>query len=271
MPFFKANDNTEIHYEIEGSGPPLLMLHGWAGTMNFFKHNVPKLAEQFTVIRMDYRGHGQSENVTHGHRVARYAMDVKNLLDYLDIDGVTALGWSMGSSVLFNYFELFGSARLKGLVIADQSPAQYTGPDWKWGQNGCYDAEMFARMATELELAPRKNAEGLPHAAMLREPTEEEVKYIADEITNCPPKVRIDIMRDHTNLDWRDILPHITLPSLVLVSRQSTIFDWQGCAYVGEQIPGAKTVFFEESGHMIYWEEPDKFNQVVADFVSSLQ
>ena len=76
-------------------------------------------------------------------------------------------------------------------------------------------------------------------------------------------------MRDHTNLDWRDFIPNIKLPTLVCVARNSNVFDWHGSAWVGENIPGAKTVFFENSGHMLFWEEPDKFNQTVAEFVKN--
>ena len=95
------------------------------------------------------------------------------------------------------------------------------------------------------------------------------MKFIADEISLCPPYVRIEIMRDHTNLDWRDFIPNIKLPTLVCVARNSNVFDWHGSAWVGENIPGAKTVFFENSGHMLFWEEPDKFNQTVAEFVKN--
>ena len=64
-----------------------------------------------------------------------------------------------------------------------------------------------------------------------------------EEICKCPPYVRIEIMRDHTNLDWRDFIPHINLPTLVCVARNSNVFDWHGSAWVGENIPGARTVF----------------------------
>ena len=60
------------------------------------------------------------------------------------------------------------------------------------------------------------------------------------------------------------------LPVLVCVGRQSKVFPWQGSAYVGEHIAGAKTVFFEHSGHMPFYEEPEKFNQAVREFVQSL-
>ena len=55
----------------------------------------------------------------------------------------------------------------------------------------------------------------------------------------------------------------------MLVARNSKVFPWQGSAYVGEAIPGAKTVFFENSGHMLFWEEPDRFNAVLSDFLNA--
>jgi len=53
--------------------------------------------------------------------------------------------------------------------------------------------------------------------------------------------------------------------------RQSKVFPWQGSAYVGQKFADAKTVFFEQSGHMPFYEEPEKFNQTVRDFILSLQ
>jgi pimeloyl-ACP methyl ester carboxylesterase len=270
MATFKTNDGVEIYYEVTGKGKPLFMLPGWTCTTKFWQKNVAELSKTCKVILMDMRGHGESEKVMHSHRISRYAMDVKNLFDYLDVSDVTVLGWSMGASVLWSYIELFGNYRLKGLVSVDQAPLQYTGPDWTWGQNGCYDVEMFIRLCYDIKYNPRAAAEGLAYACLHHTPDAEEVKFIADEISKCPPYVRIEIMRDHTNLDWRDFIPQITLPALVCVARHSNVFAWQGSSWVGENIPGAKTEFFENSGHMLFWEEPDKFNKVIGDFVSRI-
>ena len=96
MPSFKTNDNVEIYYEVSGEGKPLFMLPGWTCTTKFWKHNVEELSKHFKVICMDMRGHGESEKVMHSHRISRYAMDVKNLLDYLDAEDVTAQAQESG-------------------------------------------------------------------------------------------------------------------------------------------------------------------------------
>jgi len=268
MSTFQTKDGVEIYYDVQGEGKPLLMVPGWSCSTRFFDKNVEALAKECQVIRMDLRGHGESAKPDHGYRIARFAKDIEELIEHLDLKDLTVLGWSMGASVLWSYLELFGTDRVKKLISVDQSPAQYIGPDWQWGQNGCYDVEAFVRLCADLTYAERANAEGTIHACHHQSPKEEDVQFLADEIMKCPARVKIEIMRDHTNLDWRDYLPQIAIPTLVLVAKNSAVFDWEGSAYVGENVQNGRIEFFENSGHMLFWEEPDRFNQLVAEFVN---
>lgn len=271
MPFIETNDHVQIYYEIHGEGKPLFMLPGWTCSTKFWKYNVPELSKHFKVVLMDMRGHGESEKVMHSHRISRYAMDVKNLLDTLDLKDVTVLGWSMGASILWSYIELFGNHRIDSLICVDQSPAQYVKPDWPWGQKACFDVETFMETCFAAKSDPRGAAEGLVGACLKHAPSEADHKMLVDEICKCPPYVRIEIMRDHTNLDWRDFLPHINLPTLVCCARESRVFDYHGSSWVGEHIPGAKTVLFDDCSHMLFWEKPEKFNKTVIEFIEGLK
>ncbi|MGN8791525.1 MULTISPECIES: alpha/beta fold hydrolase [Acidaminococcus] len=271
MPFITTNDNVSIYYEIHGEGKPLFMLPGWTCSTKFWKYNVDELARHFQVVLMDMRGHGESEKVLHSHRISRYAMDVKNLLDALDLKDVTVLGWSMGASILWSYIELFGNYRIDSLICVDQSPAQYVKSDWPWGQKACFDVETFMETCFAAKSDPRGAAEGLVSACLKHAPSAEDRNMLVDEICKCPPYVRIEIMRDHTNLDWRDFLPHINIPTLVCCARESKVFDVHGSAWVGEHIPGAQTVIFEDCSHMLFWEKPEQFNQCVTKFIEDLK
>jgi len=267
MSIFTTQDKVKINFEVMGEGKPILFIPGWSCSYHFFDKNIKVLSEDFKVIAMDLRGHGESDKPDHGYRIARFAKDIKELLDYLDLKEVTAIGWSMGASILWSYLELFGNDRIGKLVSVDQSPAQYIGPDWKWGQTGCYDVEAFVRLCGDLTYAERGVAEGTIRACLYKEPSDEDVNYLADEIMKCPAKVKIEIMRDHTNLDWRDFLPYISIPTLVTVAKNSNVFPWQGSAFVAEAIPNSQLEFFEESGHMLFWDEAEKFNALIKEFV----
>ncbi len=272
MPFFRTSDGADLFYEDRGSGRPLLMMPGWGCSRHFFDRNVEPLSHDMRVITPDLRAHGDSTDVAFGHRISRYAMDMKELIEHLDLDGVVLLGWSMGAAIAWSYIDLFGNARLAGHVSVDQSPRQYYTETWRWGQPGCYDAESLAILTVRLEYDPKAVARGLVQGCFgdTYAPTAEEIERLGAEIDKCPGAARAEIMADHTHLDWRDLLPRIDLPVLVCVGRQSKVFPWQGSAYVGQTVPRAKTVFFEASGHMSFYEEADAFNAAVRSFVLAL-
>lgn len=273
MAFITTNDGAEIYYEEQGSGKPIVLIHGWGCTPAFFKRNVDALAQGARVVNMALRGHGQSSKVKHGHRISRYAADLRDLIVALGLEDVTVVGWSMGASVIWSHYDLFRDQFIKRMVIVDQSPRQYAvfgGQEWTGIQVGCYDAESLAVLNTSLQFDSRGVAEGIVGACFPQgvAPTADEVAFFAGEIETTPWWVRAEIMTDHTNLDWRDLLPEIKLPVLVMVGKKSVIWGTGGASYPAEQTPGAMLVEFENSGHMPFYHEADKFNETVASFIA---
>jgi pimeloyl-ACP methyl ester carboxylesterase len=77
MPTITTNDGAQLFYEDVGEGPPLILVPGWGCTHRFFQKNTAALARSYRVIAPDMRAHGGSKKVAWGHRIARYAKDVK--------------------------------------------------------------------------------------------------------------------------------------------------------------------------------------------------
>ena len=92
MPTITTNDGVQLYYEDVGEGSPLLLIPGWTCTHHFFQKKIVELAKSCRVIAPDMRAHGDSEKVAWGHRIARYAEDVKDLLEALRLEHVTVLG-----------------------------------------------------------------------------------------------------------------------------------------------------------------------------------
>ncbi|MFC4376324.1 alpha/beta fold hydrolase [Nocardia halotolerans] len=257
-----------MHYEESGSGPPLVMIHGWTFSGRFFDRNVPALAEHARVITMDLRGHGDSGKPGHGYRIARLAKDLHDLLAVLELHETTVLGCSLGCPVIWSYLEMFASDRLAGAVFVEQTPRQYYAVDWKYAHNACFDDAALAALQAQVSADSAAQDRQQLATIMLTEPTADEHAMFLTEMAKCRPPARNAVMADHTRADWRDLLPTLDLPTLVLVARKDQVFDWRGPAWVGEHVPGAQTVFFEHSSHALFLDEPEKFNQVVADFVA---
>src|SRR5262249_37438739 len=85
-----SSDGVGLHYEEAGRGRPILLIGGWRSSTPWWQRQLPELAEIHRVIAMDPRSYGQSEKAAHGHRMGRYARDVYDLVDALDLHDVTA-------------------------------------------------------------------------------------------------------------------------------------------------------------------------------------
>ncbi|MBF6175807.1 alpha/beta fold hydrolase [Nocardia blacklockiae] len=268
MGYVRASDGIRLHYEEFGSGPPLVMIHGWTFSSRFFDRNVPALAEHARVITLDLRGHGDSDKPAHGYRIARLAKDLHDLLTALRLERPTVLGWSLGCPVIWSYLEMFGAYRLAGAVFVEQTPRQYYAVDWKYAHYACFDDAALAALQAQVSADPAGQDRQQLDTIMRTEPTPGEHAIFLAEMAKCPPFARNAVMADHTRADWRDLLPTLDLPTLVLVARQDKVFDWRGPAWVGEHVPHAHTVFFDDSNHALFLDEAEKFEQVVGGFVA---
>jgi pimeloyl-ACP methyl ester carboxylesterase len=265
-----TEDGVRLHYEERGSGRPLVLVHGWCFSGRFFDRSLRTLAEHARVVTLDLRGHGDSDKPPHGYRIARLAKDLAEVLDRLKLRDATVLGWSLGCAVVWSHLELFGAQRLAGALFVAQTPRQYYGSDWRFAHSTCYDDAALASVQTRVELATDSCDRGQLESLTVSDLPDTESRKLLAEMAKSPPNARNPLLADHTRHDWRDLLPTIELPSLALVARQDRMFPWQGPAYVGQVIPRARTVFFENSGHALFLDEPDNFHQVVTEFLDSL-
>ena len=124
MPYFN-NDGVKIYYEIEGEGPPVVMIHGFSGDLESgWKETnwVESLRDYYRLILLDCRGHGKSDKP---HKDSDYGQkmtnDVIKLMEHLSIEKANIFGYSMGASITFQLIatkpEVIISAILGGFVL----------------------------------------------------------------------------------------------------------------------------------------------------------
>src|SRR5262249_28199088 len=104
-----TNDGVTLRYEEAGSGKPLVCIPGWSQTAAQFKHQLSGLSDRYRVIAVDMRGHGESDKPDNGYTIQRLAKDVQDLLVARNLSDVTLMGHSMGSSVIWSYWQLWGN------------------------------------------------------------------------------------------------------------------------------------------------------------------
>jgi non-heme chloroperoxidase len=268
-----TNDGVRLRYIEAGAGRPLVLVHGWSQAAELFQFQIDGLADRYQVIAYDQRGHGASDKPAFGYRIARLAQDLHELLAALDLHGVAALGHSMGCAVLWCYWDLFGSERLAKLVLVDQPPFLTANPAWSPAEREAAGATTTAeeRVAAANRLAGsigealiRERIETMTTAAL--DPT---VKAWIIEHNLKMPRAAAALFLNHGGQDWRDVIPRITLPTLIIGGRASPI-SWRSQAWIRERIPDSHLEVFEEDeggGHFPFVENPAKFNRLVADFL----
>ncbi|MYH18497.1 MAG: alpha/beta hydrolase [Gemmatimonadetes bacterium] len=277
--FVEANDGVRLYYEDSGSGKPVFLIHGGGLSLGWWRKQVPALSQRFRVIAADTRGNGRSDKTPWGHRTARYAMDVRQIIETLDLDEVTLVGWSIGARTVLSYIELFRDYRLKGVVLVDEVPSiEVHGPpdppepDADADPESAADADPDIRPGSKPDPPPEDETERrrrqLRSMFVSLDVPDAELDVLLEESRENTPAQGVTLGPDYQAQDWRPMLPSIDLPVLITTGGRSGAYP--GCRYMYEHIPGARIEVFEESGHVLFYEEPDRFNAVVAEFIDGL-
>ena len=122
MPYIKSGKETakpvNIYYEDWGSGKPVVLIHGWPVTHEMWEYQLTELPKQgLRCIDYDRRGFGQSDKPWDGYDYTTMANDLKALLDELDLQDVTLVGFSMGGGEVARYCSLYNCARVSKVVL----------------------------------------------------------------------------------------------------------------------------------------------------------
>ncbi|OQS00943.1 alpha/beta-hydrolase [Achlya hypogyna] len=276
MPAFTTSDGCRLAYDDTVSASPtaapvLLFLHGWSASRRYFDCNVPLLQESCRVICLDMRFHGESDSTAHGMHIARLAADVREFVLGLGLDTtkLTLIGTSMGCAVIWSFLELFGSAGVRQAIFVDQLPLQNRSHDWPLHGYGCYDEASFLGIERTLHADLPAVAQGNLDSCIVRTDVPPAVlAKLHAEVLKCQPTALATLMRDHTQIDWRPLLPTISIPCLNVVGGpHNKVFPMAGALVVGDTIPNCTNVVFEQSGHWLYLEQPEAFCNVVLAFV----
>lgn len=267
-----TSDSVRLYYEVAGSGHPLILIHGLAGSCKYFEANFRELSIRFRVIRYDLRGHGDSEKPQFGFHIHRLAADLRDLMEHFSYERVALLGCSLGCAVIWAYVELFGVTQISAAMFVDQSPLQMATPDglWKLGSKKIFSEGSLAHVCSELNKNPRAFYEESVRAGFTRTPTAMELSTYVNESLKSAVWFTTKLMINHCYMDWRSVLPLVSCPALVIAGKKSKAFPWEGVAYAAENMPHARLIPFEEGSHWLYIEEAVRFNSTVAAFLQSI-
>lgn len=274
--FFKTNDGVKLAYWEAGSGKTLIFIPGWSANGAEYFNVMYLLAKHYRVIVLDPRNQGLSERVDYGNRIARYAMDLRELNEHLQISLADYCGWSMGASVLWSYIDLFGSTGIRKAVFVDEPIAIVAHADWSEQERRDTGAFMPSAgeliKALEAPLTENIDPETTNFAARftLRDsPLFANSEGFAESVISNDPAAMMRIMYNHGTSDWRDVLRYkIIIPVAIFTGEYSANVYSQRWAH--SVISGSKLYIYskaEQGDHFLMFKNPFKFTQDLRNFL----
>ncbi|KAM0553958.1 hypothetical protein ACHAPJ_007030 [Fusarium lateritium] len=273
----KTQDGVHLNYTQAGpqGGQNLLFIPGRRQSAAEWKKQVKYFSESgYRVIAYDMRGHGESEKPDFGYRLSRFGADLNDLLTTLNLWNVSVIAHSMGSSVTWAFWDQYPEERqrIDHFALVDQSSILVGDPTWTQKQADTWSAALFTPEQT-YTFAKNISLETPPFVKSMFSPDipEAEYKWVLAENNKMSDKHAATLLINHAFADWRDVLPRINIPSLVL-SGDISVNNASGIAWAATQIPGAKSRTFtakEKGSHFVFWENPVLFNSVIEEFVTS--
>ncbi|CAN0444445.1 unnamed protein product [Ectocarpus sp. 12 AP-2014] len=123
MTTFTTSDNVSLFYKDWGSGQPIFFSHGWPLSSDAWDSQMLFFGQQgYRVIAHDRRGHGRSEQTWDGNNMDRYADDLAELFEHLDLRNIIMIGHSTGGGEVAHYIGRHGSARVAKAVLVGAVP-----------------------------------------------------------------------------------------------------------------------------------------------------
>lgn len=266
-----TSDNTKIYYKVKGQGVPIIFIHGFSENHSCFRIQERVLSKKYKIITYDLRGHGQSDRVDKGLNLERFARDLKELIDHLQLEDVTLVGWSMGASIIFEYIRNFGLQGLSKICIIDKTPKLINDNTWKLGlYHGSYTREDGIRDLNLIKRDWMDFGEGFIKT-MAPYFNGDQMEIAKEKLKLNDPKVMYSMWESMIEEDYRCILEKISIPTLILFGEKSTLYSIKTGEYLRDNIKDSQLIVFKDCTHLLVLENPIKFNKVFGEFIERKQ
>jgi proline iminopeptidase len=270
--------DTRLNVVERGHGYPLILLHGGPGLDHHeFGDYLDSLADAYRLILVDQRGQGGSDRVSKDTlSLEQMAADVISLAAALELEQYAVLGHSYGALVaLQNAVDYPGQAALT--IISSGFPSARFLAQVEQNLKTFEPRELRQQVADswarELQVQTPEDVAGLLrdqlpfHFADPRDPRIEEFQertsgeiYSADVLRNFASQ-------EYGGIEVEDRLDTIPQPVLVLAGRHDRTCSVEAAQAIAQGVPHAELVVFENSAHMSYVEENERYLQVVREFL----
>jgi pimeloyl-ACP methyl ester carboxylesterase len=264
MSFVTTPGGVRLRVSDRGSGPAVVLVHGWKMSHRIWDRTVVALEDRFRVVSFDLRGMGESDKPHGRYDFDELSDDLGFLLRELELDDATLVGWSMGCTVSLEYLRRDGS-RVGRLVLVNGPLRLTRTDDFPWTMT---EEELEGYIAAVAQRWP-EDEHGFTHAAFAQ-PVPQVVDWIYSIALQTPLDVVLKTVRAQAKLDHRDLLAGLEIPVLAVYGRHDPYYPTELARYIADRARRGDALVLEESGHFPFLEaDTERFNEALAAFAVS--
>ena len=253
---------VKVAYTCKGKGRAVVLVHGFLGAKEIWKEYSSRLSKHFKVITIDLLGHGESECQGYLHNMELLAESVKTVLNELGVRKSVLVGHSLGGYVCLAYAELYPDAVL-GMVLMNSSAKGDTKERQKSRDQLIQLVRKNRKRALEL-LVPS-------FFALKKRNTHWSIKKYLRLAHNCSKRGIIATVEGMKARKEREIiLKFAPFPYVYFIGLKDTIFDSKILQKEAQLSEKGSWVIFENSSHMILFEEVEKTFKLLKMFAGKL-
>ncbi|GAA4682971.1 3-oxoadipate enol-lactonase [Phytohabitans rumicis] len=237
------------------SGLPVVLLHAWGESLGSFDRLMPALPESIRALAPDQRGHGGADKPPYGYDLSDYAGDVEAFLDEVGVASAVLVGSSSGGYVA-QQVAVSCPHRVSGLVLVGTPRSLRERPPFADDVDKLTDPVDRAWVKASLEWFPRHH--DVPEWYLddrvddgVRMPAHVWRKALDGLCTAAPPSEA----------------GTIAAPTLIIWGGRDELLPRAEQEALAAAIPGSRLVVYEDTGHLVLWEQPDRVAQDIAGFL----
>lgn len=264
--YIEVEPGVELYVEDHGAGDVLVFIPGFTFTTEVFSRQVNHFSKTHRTIVIDPRSHGRSTMTVHGNDYVTHGTDLKKVLQEMNIENPTLIGWSFGCLTVWEYIRQFGTKGIKGQVLIDMPPKSLSlneNRDWVEGKIG----DMAAAYTNYLRhpKGQRDFISAYANGVMVqRDLTNDELAWLVEQSLTTPYYIAANLFSSGLFSDYREEAESGSkqIPTLYVVAEH-----WSSTArpYLNKLAPEAEVDVL--GGHMMFWEHPGRFNTLLETFL----
>ncbi|MBS27437.1 MAG: pyrimidine utilization protein D [Alphaproteobacteria bacterium] len=253
--------NGELHYEIHGEGPPLMLVAGLGGTADYWNAQIEAFAKDYMVVVHDHRGTGQSTHSEIDYSVDQMTEDLSRLMDFLNIDRAHIVGHSTGAAMAI-VLAVKAPERLSSAVIY----AGWTKADPQMSR--CFDVRRALLRDSGVQAYARATPLFLFPPWFIRDHGQAMIEHEPNAVAALPSAMIMESRMDAVlAFDCTDYIGAVGVPSLVICAEDDFLTPAYFSRELVELIPGAELNIIENGGHAVSVTRPELFNEAVLAFL----